>query len=623
MADDFDPDAYLKAKTARDAAFNPDAYLAAKASGAPHGEAPAPPPAPRPMEAHGVLEAAGRGFGKGALFGFQDEIGGAMGGATAAALRIASKLGLPEDKAQELAYELTGIRQLPGEVGQAGRAGYVQARDELRRDDKAAAEAHPWAHGLAQVGGALAMPIGGKGKALNTVGRLALNGALVGGLSAAGNSEADLVDDAQAQDTGDAGQLLRDTLAGAGTGAVVAPAVAGAAQGGMWALRKLAETNAAKAVAGMGNSLANRARTAGLPTVEAIRDFGRQVLDRGLVKAGDTSEKILNRAEGEYEPALKSVYENINAEAAKRGVRVPVQQWEDATREAITKDLTAAGEREAGAALKNVSLPRRQAEMSAMRAQVQAAPVSFQDQVARAQEALIARGENAYPAAIAKELGLTPQQFTAQLLGAKGPVTPAAPSSVPFADARRLKTDMAAKIEKSWTREPTLAEQLQQRTVGVAKDQIRGALEAADPALAEELAASDKGWAILQKLKKLSGESATRDALKNTAGQAVQKGVESLAAPAAIGMSAAGHGGMGLGVLGAKVLGKALRDRTPATLAVGADALAPLLPRAAPGVTKAGLQSIAEWLDGQSDAKAEAAAKVKALRKKPQVSLDQ
>jgi hypothetical protein len=282
----FDPDAYLAQKTAAAGArqFDPDAYLTSKAS------APAP----------STGEAVGRGGLQGATMGFGDELGGALQAGL-------SKL---RDVLPDSANEALGFGKRYENDTTSALDVYRQGRDEDRAANKAASAAHPWAYGTASVAGSLptmALP-----------GGAALQGAVAG----LGNSDADLT-------KGEVGGAARDAAIGAllgkyggkvaggvvRAGGKALGAVGGAIRDVAPGLAEFAELSAAK----VANPMLKGYR---LLQEQGIRAMGREMLDSGAVKFGDTAENVAQRVTPLREAAGKAVGESVAA-LDKAGAAVP------------------------------------------------------------------------------------------------------------------------------------------------------------------------------------------------------------------------------------------------------------------------------------------------------------
>ena len=263
----FDPDAFLAGPAPKPAApsgaFDPDAFL--KAPAAPAPEAP-------PAEPPSLLEAGVRGAAQGVTFGFGDEISGALESAFT-------------DKT------------------------YAQARDEARAANKAAREAHPIGYGLGQIVGGAAVPIPGLGLAGAGVGlgaRIAANaarGALAGGLTAAGESEADLTK------AGGAEQMVRETakggLLGGALGGIIGTAAEKYVQGAEGRANEQLvtdvtggrATNAGKRVWADEEDVIRAARKFGIDKVAKDVDKGAAAADSAMERVGPMVASVTKAAD--------------------------------------------------------------------------------------------------------------------------------------------------------------------------------------------------------------------------------------------------------------------------------------------------------------------------------------
>lgn len=185
---------------------------------------PAIPPDPNPDV--GRITALGEGARSGLLMNMGDELSGAA---------AAGMSGLPQgvqDAMPTLAKAVAvpiGVGRMIGEkiMGQdtASKA-YETERDRVRTQSKAAQEQYPGTYIAGQIGGALAVPVGGMANAATLPARMARGaglGAGIGGVSGAGEGE-NLTDRAS---RGTSGGVLGGVLGGVG-----APVVEGLVQGG-------------------------------------------------------------------------------------------------------------------------------------------------------------------------------------------------------------------------------------------------------------------------------------------------------------------------------------------------------------------------------------------------------
>jgi predicted transcriptional regulator len=264
--------------------------------------------------------AAGFGFGQGASFGFSDELSGAVSGlvagftraglqatknpvARAAVRQMLGREDLPdaavddvlERAASRSLYEVTGFggpgeKRIPSNPDDALQQGYTQARDAYRSDlDKAQAN-NPKAYLAGELAGAIASPgpKAAKGATgLAKAGQLAKAGAAYGAASGVGYGRAKGIEDPE--------QLLMEAGAGAGTGAVLTPAIALGGDKAGRAFRTLSDEAALKASglrAGIGSQLDKR----GYETADQARALGRAALDMELIRPGRTPEDVANLA---------------------------------------------------------------------------------------------------------------------------------------------------------------------------------------------------------------------------------------------------------------------------------------------------------------------------------------
>lgn len=247
---DFDWDKYPEA----DQDFDWDQYE-------PHKEMPRTSP----------VESGLRGLAQGASMGFADELTGALESA-------GGSLGLLPDKT------------------------YEQARNESRANYLAAEKDNPFTYGAGQVGGGLAtLAIPGlnvaKGAGLaKTLGTAAAQGALTG----LGSSEA--------TDVSDMGlDALKGGVVGFGAGALGAGLSAGASK-----LSQKYGARAADALREKAEDLAVKATGAtGAQSAKFSDDAGRQLLDRGLVRFGDTAKKVAERTQGALDEAGESISRSL------------------------------------------------------------------------------------------------------------------------------------------------------------------------------------------------------------------------------------------------------------------------------------------------------------------------
>lgn len=207
------------------------------------------------------LESAGRGLAQGASLGFADEAAGALS-------NIANKFSNTDNSLFD-------------------SENYAKARDDWRAADKAAQAANPNTYLAGQVGGGVALPLGPIGLA---------KGALLGATQGLGSSEADSL-----------GGAAADTALGAGLGGALGAAAPSIGRGiskvGNFANDALEGTS--DFLKGAAGTFANRATNSG---------FGREALDSGAIKLGDTAGDIAGRLGSEAPEGLR---QGVTARAAK------------------------------------------------------------------------------------------------------------------------------------------------------------------------------------------------------------------------------------------------------------------------------------------------------------------
>ena len=516
-------------------------------------------------EAPSSAASALQGFGHNASMGFLDELRGAFGGLGTGAVRAATHLGLPEDAAQDAAYNLTGQRELPQGMGDALRSGYVANRNESRREEEAAKAAHPWAHGAGGVAGAIAggfaLPGGAAGGALPTVRQLATQGALGGLISSAGNSNADLVDDVGAQDNGGAGRLAGDALGGGRVGSVAGPLVGKASQALPGLLKRLANANAIRAV-GFRPGITNMAKSINRDTAEEMRALGETALNTpGLIRPGGTPEGVQVRADklmtGKYWPAITKTLDDATAAGGGLDTEAAAQSIQSR----LLGTLNPTELRHAGMAR------------------------DFVGDLAQ----------------------LAPQ--TGRIAGQK----------VPLGEVNALKGTMYEAIPTAYQSQgPDLPRRLAKETVSDVRQAIENNVEQSlGPAAAAKLKADNEVYGAMKDIRKLSTNEETRAMAENTGGKRLEKWIMGAAIPAAAGAHMSGHTKTGLGALAALAAGREVMRRYPSTMAVGQNlaskALAPVLPASSGAIGREAAESLAQWMDEPS-ATDKAKARAKALR---------
>jgi hypothetical protein len=258
--------------------------------------------APQGPSAPGVANSALSHIASGGSFGFDDEIGGALG-AAGRALGI-DHLG---GQIKNIGFNPDGPTLDPDKLKQA----YYQDRDSLRQLKSAASETHPIVSGASDLAGGLMNPIFGVGgkvaKSLSGGGAAMMGGGtaakigaglatsagmggIYGGIQGVGDSNADTIG-------GMAGDAEHSAKWGAGIGGALHAAMPAVAAG----------YNAAKPA--LGEALQNFAETKAFKATGAmLRDFraadkrglvnetGRYALDNGLVTPLATYEDVAQRA---------------------------------------------------------------------------------------------------------------------------------------------------------------------------------------------------------------------------------------------------------------------------------------------------------------------------------------
>ena len=330
---------------------------------------PAAPPS-KPSTGGSAPMAALRGYGQGASLGFSDELGGVVRGGGAALNRGATDLAqtevgrwllrkafpglekLPDDvmnSAMEQAGQdanqlVTGMPSLPQGYGDALVGGYRSGRDEMRVDNKAAQEANPASYRAGSLAGMLSTPMGRTKPGLNMA--TARTGAMLGAASGLGASDSDSV-------LGD----VASTLAGGAIGGVAAPLVSGLANRGAGLLGKWAQEAAARA-GGFRSGLSN---------ADAVRAYGQQLLDEGVIGLGSKPEEVLARAQRDLPTQYGALYDDAFAAAKAAGVALPTFPTLRALGAAAGGNGTATDLAAAGPAMNLASLLGKQAQIEAAR----------------------------------------------------------------------------------------------------------------------------------------------------------------------------------------------------------------------------------------------------------------
>jgi hypothetical protein len=230
-----------------------------------------------PMISDSTIQTA-KDFGRGALqggtLGFSDEIAGAFEAPLGAAKSIANKFG-----------------------GEFDDSEYRAARDDSRMLDAEASERSPGAFTSGQVAGGVASAfVPGLNVAKGAkLAQTAVTAASQGGLMGLGSSTGENV-----------GELARDASVGFGTGAL-----GGAAGYGAGKVLEKGAQYAGKAANRVGDYLSDGAEklyvkatgATGRESQKFAEGAGRELADRGMIKFGDTPEKIASRLQGAMDEA--------------------------------------------------------------------------------------------------------------------------------------------------------------------------------------------------------------------------------------------------------------------------------------------------------------------------------
>jgi len=253
-----------------------------------------------------------RGAEQGVMAGFTDEISGriAQGVDYAKGLFGESPTEMAERYAKDYGIRVKGVPTNRDEM-------YTQVRDEERNEDRAAAEANPMSYGGGGLaGGLLTNVIPGVGLAKGAgYGKTALSAAAQGAAFGAGASESE-----------DALGVGIDAGIGAGIGAVAAPVMR---MGGEF-LGDGVEY-AGKKIGQLGNKLRGTAEDFAVKATGATGrqaekfsdDAGRQLLNRKIVRFGDTPETIAGRAQQAVDDAgshIGQILDDLDEQGVKSSV---------------------------------------------------------------------------------------------------------------------------------------------------------------------------------------------------------------------------------------------------------------------------------------------------------------
>jgi hypothetical protein len=260
-----------------------------------------------PMSA---AEAALSGFGRGASFGFSDELGGLVGAASEylggdpSAVSEEDILANLTPEAQQRVIE-QGIDATPAETPKESFSDLLDEYTEVqRRSQEKALEDQPVANIAGMIGGGLAIPVGaGATAGKMTLGQMAGTGAGLGALAGAGESEGG----------------LENRLEGAATGAIVGgltgaalPAAGGIARQAGKVGQKIAKTDAGKLFtsARQGEVLSELVD----PNLVKLKDVGGDISSELLERSGQESQKVRKALEEASDAGAAIDVRNLEAE---------------------------------------------------------------------------------------------------------------------------------------------------------------------------------------------------------------------------------------------------------------------------------------------------------------------
>lgn len=254
---------------------------------------------------------------QGASAGFSDEISGGLD----AAGRVIGLDGLGSKPLTEISLAEGGPTLDSGKIKKAYADGRDRERSNLATDSKS----NPGISTIAELAGGLASPLNKVTKGMS----LAKAGAVYGGAAGLGTSESE-----------DAAGLAKDTALGSalGYGGGKAFGLAGnAAKSGLSKLGGKLEKTA--------EALAENATGATRVQAEKFQDgAGRELLDRGLVKFGDTPSKIAERvskANDEAGTQIQSALKSLDESGVKASADKVVEVLESRAKE-LDKDASQA-----------------------------------------------------------------------------------------------------------------------------------------------------------------------------------------------------------------------------------------------------------------------------------------
>ena len=254
------------------------------------------------------LESGLRGTSQGLSMGFDDEIGGGL----SAAGRVFGIEGLG-GKLSEIGLADSGPTLDLDKIKEA----YTSTRDAERGLNRQAQEDNPMIYGTGQVAGAVGasfvpgMNVIKGSSLLASSGNAGIQGALMG----AGSSEAD-----------NALDLAQDTATGAGFGVAGGAAGYGAGKALQYG-GKVLSTGANKLGGSLDDAAERLAVNATGATAKQVDNFaddaGRELLNRKLVKFGDTAESIADRTQGAMNRAGNNI-DNVLTKLDDSGVSINI-----------------------------------------------------------------------------------------------------------------------------------------------------------------------------------------------------------------------------------------------------------------------------------------------------------
>jgi hypothetical protein len=203
--------------------------------------------------------------------------------------------------------ELQGVAEGLASKAKGGSFGdaYREGRDSSRAYNQAQQKASPLLYGGAEFAGAAALPVpGGAGKTLGAkLLRAGVQGGGLGGLMAAGSSDADLT-------RGEVGEFAKDVAVGTGTGAGVGTALglvgAGASKLTPLLREYLGGVADRAAVKGAGPDLADM-RGVVRKGEGSVEQLGRDMRELGVTSFGASRKDIANRAQAVVDAKGKEI----------------------------------------------------------------------------------------------------------------------------------------------------------------------------------------------------------------------------------------------------------------------------------------------------------------------------